>query len=138
VVLNPPYVYGPILHEVASPAALNATTLTWYNVVCSPNAGGKTDAQLAEADGSWVDVRDLANAHVRALEKEEASEQRIIVSAGKIVSSSAIYFIMLMVGIGTYSFQDFLDAAHSLSPPPSREIRKGNSGAGRDTTHKIK
>jgi nucleoside-diphosphate-sugar epimerase len=138
VVLNPPFVYGPILHEVASPAALNATTSTWYNVVCSPSTGGKTDAQLAESDGSWVDVRDLANAHVRALEKEEAADQRIIISAGKIISSSAAYFIILIVGIGTYSFQDFLDEAHSLSPPPSRKIRKGNSGAGRDTTHRIK
>ena len=37
-------------------------------------SSGKTDAQLAEADGSWVDVCDLANVHVRALEKEEVGD----------------------------------------------------------------
>jgi len=31
---------------------------------------------------AWVDVRDLALAHVIALEQEEAGNERIIVSAG--------------------------------------------------------
>ena len=35
------------------------------------------------AGGSWVDVRDLAEAHVLALERESAGGQRIIASAGQ-------------------------------------------------------
>ena len=31
---------------------------------------------------AWVDVRDLALAHVTALEREEAGNERITVSAG--------------------------------------------------------
>lgn len=33
--------------------------------------------------GSWVDVRDVAESHLLALERKEASGQRLIVSAGK-------------------------------------------------------
>ena len=34
VVVNPPYVFGPVLQEVASPSDLNATMLYWYGTVC--------------------------------------------------------------------------------------------------------
>lgn len=37
---------------------------------------------LANVGGNWVDVRDLAEAHTLALEKEAAGGQRIIVSCG--------------------------------------------------------
>lgn len=37
---------------------------------------------LAEVAGSWVDVRDVALAHVLALEKEEAGGERFLTSAG--------------------------------------------------------
>lgn len=41
-----------------------------------------TPAILAQSSG-WIDVRDLGEAHVRALEKEAAGGERIIVSAGQ-------------------------------------------------------
>jgi len=61
-----------------------------------------------------VDVRDLAEAHTLALEKEDAGSKRIIVSAG------------------VWKWQDFIDAANALSPPPklSKPLPKGNPGAG--------
>lgn len=43
-VLNPPYVFGPTLHEVSSPEALNTSMLDWYNTVIK---GTRTDEQLA-------------------------------------------------------------------------------------------
>ena len=42
-VLNPSYVFGPVLHKVASPSALNLSMLAWYNVVLK---GTLTDEQL--------------------------------------------------------------------------------------------
>jgi nucleoside-diphosphate-sugar epimerase len=42
---------------------------------------GITEPQL-KLCSSWVDVRDLAGAHVRALRLEEAGSERIIISAG--------------------------------------------------------
>ena len=41
----------------------------------------KSKQKLSES-ASWVDVRDLALAHVLALEKPEAGGERIIISSG--------------------------------------------------------
>lgn len=46
------------------------------------DAAGKTIQALKAKVSSWVDVRDVAEAHVRALLKQEAGGHRIIVSAG--------------------------------------------------------
>ena len=40
--------------------------------------------------GSWVDVRDVAEAHVVALEKEEAADERILVSAPAVANQEFI------------------------------------------------
>ena len=58
---------------------LPSSCSAWYNhVIKSTSCGGDvlTDAL------AWVDVRDLALAHVIALEQEEAGNEHIIVSAG--------------------------------------------------------
>lgn len=100
VVLNPPCVFGvrnslllysyivnslytiqPILHSVPSPNALNPMSLDWYNVAISRTLSPIRAAPVLE----YIDVRDLAIAHERALEMPEAGGERIIVSAGKLV-----------------------------------------------------
>ena len=40
--------------------------------------------------GGWIDVRDVAEAHVTALQKEEAANERIIVSAPAIPSQEFV------------------------------------------------
>lgn len=82
VVINPPMVFGPLLHEVGSPDKLNTSMADWYRTVIK---GMRTDEELFTISTSWVDVRDLADAHTLALQKEEASGQRIIISAEKYV-----------------------------------------------------
>ncbi|KAJ7731808.1 NAD-P-binding protein [Mycena maculata] len=75
-VLNPPWVFGPTIHEVSTPDGLNASAHLMYEALTKPGVA-------AGAGGAcWVDVRDLALAHVRALQKEAAGAERIIVSAG--------------------------------------------------------
>ena len=98
VVINPPYVFGPILHEVRSISDLNTSLEHWYYFVLS----GHADAEIVTDDGyvspfsillefllmsipnrnCWIDVRDLANALVLATHTGDAGNQRIIVSAG--------------------------------------------------------
>ncbi|CAL1709339.1 unnamed protein product [Somion occarium] len=79
VVLNPPFVFGPVLHAVDSPESLNTSVKDWYTFVLK----GKGDPQaVATFASAWVDVRDLAEAHVLAIKKEVAGGNRIIVSAG--------------------------------------------------------
>ncbi|KAH7921679.1 NAD(P)-binding protein [Leucogyrophana mollusca] len=114
VVLNPPYVFGPTIHDVASPSALNISTLEWHKFIVHPTSSGATNEFLATRGGGWVDVRDLAEAHMLALEKEAAGSKRIIINAG------------------VWKWQDFLDAANAISPPPklSQPLPVGNPGAG--------
>ncbi|TEB29167.1 NAD(P)-binding protein [Coprinellus micaceus] len=78
--LNPPLVYGPTLLPAKAPADIGGTQGIWYGTVIA--AGEKDKEQLGEKNGyAWVDVRDVAEAHVRSLEKEEAGGERIIVSS---------------------------------------------------------
>ncbi|KAI0746583.1 NAD(P)-binding protein [Daedaleopsis nitida] len=95
VVLNPPYVFGPFLHEVDKPENLNESARDWYDTVVKSTKDHKT---LADWGASWVDVRDLGLAHTLAVTKQEASGERIITSAG------------------TFKYQDFLNVAHKLYP----------------------
>ncbi|KAJ3506177.1 hypothetical protein NMY22_g17339 [Coprinellus aureogranulatus] len=95
--LNPPFVYGPSLLPADSLAALGGTQGIWHSIVLSP--GDKDKERLGNAQGyAWVDVRDIAEAHVRSLEKEEAGGERIIVSSG------------------SYIWQEWIDAVNNIAP----------------------
>ncbi|KAF8959849.1 hypothetical protein BDZ97DRAFT_1940549 [Flammula alnicola] len=61
-VINPPFVFGPPIHDIAS-----------------LNSGGSCSSY------TWVDVRDTAMGHVLALEKGEAGGERIITCAGSFI-----------------------------------------------------
>ena len=54
----------------------------WYTTVVKEDMGGKSEDALAKETDSWIDVRDLALAHVRAIQRDEA-QGRVIVGAGK-------------------------------------------------------
>ncbi|KAJ3786733.1 D-lactaldehyde dehydrogenase [Lentinula aff. detonsa] len=122
VVLNPPFVFGPIIHDVSSPAALGTSAGDWYNSVVRPDMGGKTIEAITTIGGGWVDVRDIALAHVLALQKQEAGGERLLISKGEFV------------------YQDFIDTANALSPSPipsHTDLPKGKPGAGKDFVAKI-
>ncbi|KAG8220669.1 hypothetical protein J3R82DRAFT_2954 [Butyriboletus roseoflavus] len=118
--LNPPFVFGPAIHEVTTPASLNTSAAIFYNYVAD---GAKANAAgnefLANTGTCWIDVRDLAEAHALALGKEAAGGERFIVSAG------------------LWKWQDFIDAANDLSPPPklSTTLPVGIRGAGKTAEH---
>ncbi|KZT58723.1 NAD(P)-binding protein [Calocera cornea HHB12733] len=78
VTILPPFVFGPLLQETATKDSLNFSTNLIYQAVVNP----KTGDELYAYAGNWVDVRDVALAHVLALQKEAAGGERIIVSAG--------------------------------------------------------
>ncbi|KAJ3772324.1 D-lactaldehyde dehydrogenase [Lentinula raphanica] len=112
-VLNPPYIFGPIIHEISSPAALNTSIGDWYNSVVRPDMGGKSLDEIAMVGNAWIDIRDVALAHVLALQKEEAGGERLIILEGD------------------FSYQNFIDAANALKPSPipsHTDLPKGNPG----------
>ncbi|KAH0589925.1 hypothetical protein H2248_000115 [Termitomyces sp. 'cryptogamus'] len=96
-ILNPPFVFGPAIHELESPDALNTSLRQWYDAVLGNN---QNETFLKVQGSAYIDVRDVAEAHTLALEKEAAGGERIIIS------------------VGSYVWQDWLDVARSLSPSP--------------------
>lgn len=103
--LCPPFVFGPVIHEVSGLNSVNSSMMIWWNSVVVSEA----TRQSVISDHSWIDVRDLATAHVLALETPAAGGERMIVSSGKAF------------------WQDWIDAANSIQPPllPNHKIQAG-------------
>ncbi|KAE9389481.1 NAD(P)-binding protein [Gymnopus androsaceus JB14] len=88
VVFNPPFVFGPIMHDVPIPFALNESAALIYNLM-QPDAGGNSSEEL-HIGNCWIDMQDLGEAHVLALEKEGVVNKRILICAGGFVCKSWI------------------------------------------------
>ncbi|KAG8766693.1 methylglyoxal reductase (NADPH-dependent) gre2 [Ceratobasidium sp. 428] len=76
VTLCPPTVVGPVLQEVTDLDKLNTSSAISYDVFA-----GKTKLKFPGA-WIWTDVRDLATAHVAAIEKPAAGNQRFFITEG--------------------------------------------------------
>ncbi|KAH9896687.1 NAD-P-binding protein [Cubamyces lactineus] len=75
VVVNPPWVFGPTLHEVGrEPESLNDSNRLLYNAI--------TKGAYSVPPNCWVDARDLAYSLVLALKTPAAGGQRFIVCRG--------------------------------------------------------
>lgn len=72
VTLCPPMTFGPIRHPVTNVDALNESNKMLFNI-----ASGETPLPVARVP-FWIDVRDLAKAHVEALLRPEAGGKRYI------------------------------------------------------------
>ncbi|KAH8914523.1 NAD(P)-binding protein [Atractiella rhizophila] len=82
VTINPPMIYGPALQDISSPEALNTSSANIYNLLTSSSRS----APLPEDRLPLLsDVRDVAEAHVRAFQVPEAKGHRFIVSNGAIL-----------------------------------------------------
>ncbi|WVR07601.1 hypothetical protein IAU60_004643 [Kwoniella sp. DSM 27419] len=76
--INPPLVLGQVIHQVEDPEKLNTSVAGFWGWI----TGEKTEDDLPGPLGNWVNVKDVAKAHVRALEVQEAHNERFIVGAG--------------------------------------------------------
>lgn len=70
-----------MINAVEKPEGLGASVLEWFQAVFK---NGKDDERVVASVNCWVDVRDIAEAHVVALEKPEAGGERILFSAGNL------------------------------------------------------
>jgi len=122
VTVNPPFIFGPTIHEINDVNSLNESNSGFYKALI--NAPAKETA--AAYVGNWVDVRDVAVAHSRALSVNEASGQRFLTSAGPF-SWQDIYDVLREAGVAdvpegypgtqdrsTYYIQDGAKAARVL------------------------
>jgi nucleoside-diphosphate-sugar epimerase len=74
----PPLVLGPIVHYLNSLDSLNTSNQRVRNLITGQNKKEIPDTGTF----IWVDVRDLALAHVKAAEVPEAGDKRFFVTAG--------------------------------------------------------
>lgn len=79
VSLNPPLVYGPVAHYLESLNELNTSNQRIRDFV-----QGKVKGPELPPTGTFLftDVRDIALAHVRAVEVEAAGGQRFFITGG--------------------------------------------------------
>ncbi|KAF2095614.1 dihydroflavonol-4-reductase [Rhizodiscina lignyota] len=75
-VLNPPMVFGPVIQHLKSLDDVNTSNKRFLSMVQGKFRPGDTGPTL------WVDVRHLAEAHVLAIEKEEAAGKRFLITCG--------------------------------------------------------
>jgi nucleoside-diphosphate-sugar epimerase len=74
----PPLVLGPIVHYLNSLDALNTSNQRVRNIIT-----GQNKKEIAPTGAFlWIDVRDLALAHVKAAELPEAADKRFFATAG--------------------------------------------------------
>ncbi|KAG8786392.1 methylglyoxal reductase (NADPH-dependent) gre2 [Ceratobasidium sp. 428] len=70
-------VYGPALQEVTNLDQLNHSSKAFYSIL-----SGKSRELTPASVHIWVDVRDVAKAHLAAIETPEAGNNRFLVSEG--------------------------------------------------------
>ncbi|KAF3142125.1 methylglyoxal reductase (NADPH-dependent) gre2 [Orbilia oligospora] len=76
--INPVFVFGPVIHSVKDAESINTSVFLLYKFIAGLNA----KVEEGVAPKAFVDVRDVADAHIKALQVEEAKGQRFFNVAG--------------------------------------------------------
>jgi nucleoside-diphosphate-sugar epimerase len=81
--LNPPLVFGPIVHYLNSLDAINTSNQRIRDMI----QGKMRHSLTPTGTFMWTDVRDLALAHVKAIELPQAAGKRFFITAGHMANS---------------------------------------------------
>jgi nucleoside-diphosphate-sugar epimerase len=79
VTICPPMVFGPVVPHFATIESINTSN---ERIVHAMQGKWKKEIPLAAPVPLWIDVRDVALAHVRAMEIPEAGGRRLFTTAG--------------------------------------------------------
>ncbi|KAL5521232.1 hypothetical protein ACEPAG_9155 [Sanghuangporus baumii] len=113
----PPYIFGPVLLSPHSrPTELSASMSLFYKALFSKSIAKE---ELKGMQGEWVDVRDVAEGHVRALEVSQAGGERFILSSGP------------------WMWQNWFDVANQLDIPDA-DFPIGTPGEGKQFSFKVR
>ncbi|KAJ6581945.1 hypothetical protein B0H19DRAFT_1117104 [Mycena capillaripes] len=88
--INPVVVIGPPLQSVSSPEHLNTSSQLIYQLI-----SGQMKTILPQAEGVpvFVDVRDVAEAHILALNNDALIGKRVLLSAGEFLFYKTVQMI---------------------------------------------
>ncbi|KAF8342995.1 D-lactaldehyde dehydrogenase [Cantharellus anzutake] len=106
VTIMPSFVLGPTIHQVKDASSLN-TSISLFRKYIIANAlpAPPSKESLLTSPGGYVDVRDVAEAHVQSILRDQAGDQRFITSAG------------------SFHWQEFLN--HLIGTPLEDAVNKG-------------
>ncbi|ODN78404.1 hypothetical protein L202_04043 [Cryptococcus amylolentus CBS 6039] len=104
--INPVLVSGEVIHQCDKVEDLNASVAMIYQWA----SGQRSESDLLAPSGPWVDVKDVALAHVRALTTPEAGGERFLLSAANATG------------------QDFVDSIHKHFPD-AKNVPVGRPGS---------
>ena len=82
-------IFGPIAHHLPSLSGINTSNQRFRDLI----NGSFRDKCPPTGSLFWVDVRDLGMAHVLAVEKLEAANQRLFVTEGPFSNKEIVQFI---------------------------------------------
>jgi len=106
--MNPPMVYGPVIHSLSSIDAINTSNARFVSLL----KGSPSTPCPATVNYLFIDVRDLALAHVLALEKPGTENQRFFVTAGNYSNAE----IAQVIGEEYPEFRDRMPVGEALKP----------------------
>ncbi|PSN62460.1 NAD(P)-binding protein [Corynespora cassiicola Philippines] len=87
--INPPGVLGPVIHHLDSLDKINTSN----EAIAAAIQGDWKNGAPETFTKPWVDVRDVALAHVLALEKPEASGRRFLLNGGFLTNADYVAII---------------------------------------------
>ena len=86
--INPSFVFGPQSFGSEIKQSLNTSSEIINSILKL-----KPNDSIPASKGGWVDVRDVAKAHIIAFENEDAKNQRILLNSGRFTSQSLVDII---------------------------------------------
>lgn len=105
--VNPVFVFGPQAFDSEVKETLNTSSEVINNLLKL-----KSTDKVPETMARWIDVRDVAAAHLVAFEKDAAKNQRLVLSAGD------------------FTGQDLVDVIHKNAGDAAKNVPVGNPGTG--------
>ncbi|CAM1509950.1 Fc.00g002850.m01.CDS01 [Cosmosporella sp. VM-42] len=128
VTVCPPLVLGPVVHHLATLDTINTSNERFVNML---KGKWKQDIPAVTPVPLWVDVRDVAKAHIRALEESSAGGKRLFTTAGWFSQREVVEIVRA-------KFPEFEDRLPGLDVkggelPPEDKVFKYNN----DATNKI-
>lgn len=125
--MNPANIFGPVVHEIANAAAVNLSVGMVFKYFSGEqsdigqNAPAQRQAFLPSLLNlllnliSFVDVRDVALMHVRALQRTSAFNKRFIATSD------------------TFTFQQLVDVIRRNYPAAANRVVEGEPGSNYET-----
>lgn len=111
--VNPVYVFGPQAFDEEVKSELNTSSEIINSITKL-----KENDDIPSISGFFIDVRDVAKAHLIAFSSEETAGQRLLLSER------------------FYTGQDILDIYHKNFPKEAANLPKGNPGSGENAINK--